>query len=60
MTEYTKPLVWKWEDENDNQSGNRPTAGSRFEHKLPKGDKPSKFIPWEHLTVLKLLLCWRS
>ena len=37
MTEYIKPLVWKWEDENDNRSGNRPTAGSRFEQKLPKG-----------------------
>ncbi len=40
MTEYTKPLVWKWEDENDNRSGNRPTAGSRFDQKLPKGEKP--------------------
>ncbi|UUM61434.1 glutathione-dependent disulfide-bond oxidoreductase [Streptococcus suis] len=40
MTEYTKPLVWKWEDENDNRSGNRPTAGARFEQKLPKGEKP--------------------
>ncbi len=39
MTEYTKPLVWKWEDENDNRSGNRPTAGSRFEQALPKGEK---------------------
>lgn len=39
MTEYTKPLVWKWEDENDNRSGNRPTAGSRFEQELPKGEK---------------------
>ena len=40
MTEYIKPLVWKWEDKNDNRSGNRPTAGSRFEQKLPKGEKP--------------------
>lgn len=40
MTEYIKPLVWKWKDENDNRSGNRPTAGSRFEQKLPKGEKP--------------------
>ena len=40
MTGYIKPLVWKWEDKNDNRSGNRPTAGSRFEQKLPKGEKP--------------------
>lgn len=40
MTEYVKPQVWKWEDENDNRTGNRPTAGSRFEQTLPKGDKP--------------------
>lgn len=40
MTEYTKPLVWQWDDENDNRSGNRPTAGSRFEQTLPKGEKP--------------------
>ncbi|HFI0307028.1 TPA: glutathione-dependent disulfide-bond oxidoreductase [Streptococcus suis] len=40
MTEYTKPLVWEWEDENDNRSGNRPTAGSRFEQKLPLGNAP--------------------
>ncbi len=40
MTEYIKPMVWKWEDENDNRSGNRPTAGSRFEQKLPLGNAP--------------------
>ncbi len=40
MTEYIKPQVWKWEEENDNRSGNRPTAGSRFEQILPQGDKP--------------------
>ncbi len=37
MTEYHKPDVWRWEDENDNRTGNRPTAGSRFEQTLPKG-----------------------
>ena len=40
MSEYTLPKVWKWEDENDSLSGNRPTAGSRFEQTLPVGNKP--------------------
>src|SRR5699024_10166469 len=40
MSEYTLPKVWEWEDENDSLSGNRPTAGSRFEQTLPVGDKP--------------------
>lgn len=40
MTEYVKPQVWSWEDENDNRSGNRPTAGSRFEQALPRGENP--------------------
>lgn len=40
MTEYQLPEVWKWDDENDNISGNRPTAGSRFEQTLPVGDAP--------------------
>lgn len=40
MTEYVKPQVWSWEDENDNRSGNRPTAGSRFEQVLPRGENP--------------------
>lgn len=40
MTNYVKPTIWQWEDENDNRTGNRPTAGSRFEQILPKGDKP--------------------
>ena len=40
MTDYIKPKVWQWEDENDNRSGNRPTAGARFEQTLPKGDAP--------------------
>lgn len=40
MTDYKKPEVWSWEDKNDSVAGNRPTAGSRFEQQLPKGDKP--------------------
>ncbi|MGT2949864.1 glutathione-dependent disulfide-bond oxidoreductase [Streptococcus cuniculi] len=40
MTEYVKPQVWSWEDKNDNRSGNRPTAGSRFEQVLPRGENP--------------------
>lgn len=40
MTNYVKPAVWQWEEENDNRTGNRPTAGSRFEQILPQGDKP--------------------
>lgn len=37
---YQLPLVWQWEEENTNKSGNRPTAGSRFEQKLPVGEAP--------------------
>lgn len=40
MSNYTKPAVWQWEDENDKRTGNRPTAGARFEQKLPKGNAP--------------------
>ncbi|MGT2715452.1 glutathione-dependent disulfide-bond oxidoreductase [Streptococcus respiraculi] len=40
MTDYVKPPVWSWEDENDSRSGNRPTAGSRFEQTLPRGEHP--------------------
>ncbi|TCD46134.1 glutathione-dependent disulfide-bond oxidoreductase [Streptococcus sp. X16XC17] len=40
MSDYKKPVVWRWEDENENRAGNRPTAGSRFEQILPKGEKP--------------------
>lgn len=39
MTDYKKPTVWRWEDENDARTGNRPTAGSRFEQTLPKGSE---------------------
>lgn len=40
MTDYVKPQVWSWEDENDNRLGNRPTAGARFEQELPLGQAP--------------------
>ena len=38
MSNYEVPKVWQWEDENDDQGGNRPTAGSRLDKKLPVGD----------------------
>ncbi|MCP1638337.1 GST-like protein [Streptococcus gallinaceus] len=38
MDQYVKPAVWRWEDENNAPSGNRPTAGSRFEQTLSKGE----------------------
>lgn len=40
MADYELPKVWQWEDENDDRTGNRPTAGSRFEQKLPVGEAP--------------------
>ena len=40
MTAYELPKVWQWEEENLNKVGNRPTAGSRFEQKLPVGEAP--------------------
>ncbi|MER0123837.1 glutathione-dependent disulfide-bond oxidoreductase [Streptococcus sp. ZJ93] len=40
MSEYVKPQVWTWEEQNENRSGNRPTAGSRFEQILPRGEHP--------------------
>ena len=40
MTAYEKPKVWKWEDEELNKGGNRPTAGARFEQTLPVGEAP--------------------
>lgn len=40
MTDYELPKVWQWEEENTNRGGNRPTAGSRFEQKLPVGEAP--------------------
>lgn len=40
MTDYQLPKVWQWDHTNASKSGNQPTAGSRFEQKLPVGDKP--------------------
>jgi GST-like protein len=40
MSDYELPDVWKWEDENTERSGNRPTAGSRFDQNLPVGEAP--------------------
>lgn len=40
MSSYEVPKVWKWEDENSDKGGNRPTAGSRFDQKLPVGEAP--------------------
>lgn len=34
------PKVWKWENENTDKGGNRPTAGPRFEQHLPVGEAP--------------------
>lgn len=38
MSDYELPEVWQWEDENEEITGNRPDAGSRFEQDLPVGD----------------------
>ncbi|KXT78322.1 glutathione-dependent disulfide-bond oxidoreductase [Streptococcus sp. DD13] len=40
MTDYQKPKVWKWDAPNDGVTGNKPTAGSRFELDLPRGKQP--------------------
>ncbi|PIC75845.1 glutathione-dependent disulfide-bond oxidoreductase, partial [Sporosarcina sp. P19] len=40
MTKYELSNVWQWEEENSNKGGNRPTAGERFEQKLPVGEAP--------------------
>lgn len=39
MSAYELPKVWHWEEELK-KGGNRPTAGSRFEQKLPVGKAP--------------------
>lgn len=36
---YELPEVWKWEDESESLSGNRPDAGARFEQRLPRGEE---------------------
>ena len=40
MSDYKRPQVWEWDTPNDQVTGNKPTAGSRFELELPRGDKP--------------------
>jgi GST-like protein len=42
QTEYTPPKVWTFDKENGGEwaSINRPTAGPRYERKLPLGDAP--------------------
>lgn len=39
---YVPPAVWQWQEKDDNKyaSINRPTAGARFEQKLPVGRHP--------------------
>src|SRR5699024_4123157 len=37
---YELPKVWQWEEENTKKEGNRPTAGKRFDQKLPAGKAP--------------------
>lgn len=34
------PKVWTWDGDASQRSGNQPTAGSRFEQTLPKGNAP--------------------
>lgn len=38
MTDYKLPDVWQWNEDQPSKSGNRPTAGSRFEQTLPVGE----------------------
>lgn len=42
MPYYIPPKVWSAEESNQGKFSaiNRPTAGSRFDQKLPQGDKP--------------------
>ena len=40
MSDYQIPKVWEWKEENPDLSGNRPTAGPRFDQDLPVGDAP--------------------
>lgn len=40
MSDYKIPKVWEWKEEEKNPFGNQPTAGSRFEQKLPVGAQP--------------------
>ncbi|MFL2096708.1 glutathione-dependent disulfide-bond oxidoreductase [Marinilactibacillus psychrotolerans] len=40
MSNYEVPKVWEWNQDESNQFGNQPVAGSRFEQELPVGDQP--------------------
>ncbi|WP_440896639.1 glutathione-dependent disulfide-bond oxidoreductase [Amphibacillus sp. Q70] len=40
MSDYKIPKVWEWNQEEKNQLGNQPVAGSRFEQTLPVGEHP--------------------
>ncbi|OJF92139.1 glutathione-dependent disulfide-bond oxidoreductase [Alkalibacterium sp. 20] len=40
MSNYETPKVWEWNQEEKNQFGNQPVAGSRFEQTLPVGEHP--------------------
>ncbi len=40
MSEYEVPKVWDWNEEETNQFGNQPVAGSRFDQTLPVGEHP--------------------
>ena len=40
MSEYEVPKVWEWNQEETNQFGNQPVAGSRFDQTLPVGEHP--------------------
>ncbi|MER2064571.1 MAG: glutathione-dependent disulfide-bond oxidoreductase [Alkalibacterium sp.] len=40
MSDYEIPKVWEWNEDEKNQFGNQPVAGSRFEQTLPVGEHP--------------------
>lgn len=40
MSEYKIPKIWESDPALESPLGNQPVAGSRFEQKLPIGDKP--------------------
>ena len=40
MTEYKRPQIWEWDNPNDQVTGNKPTAGARFDLELPRGEQP--------------------
>ena len=49
MTEYKRPQVWEWDTPNNEVTGNKPTAGARFEQELPRGDKPYQLYSLGHI-----------